>query len=245
MSSILDPVDIKHASIQREELKASWDASFKKNCDKFTDALASNIAKRLLDQFRDQIRDPYRRKVNFENKFKKQIFFNLADDKSLAILTEFKGDDNNLPPFSEWLSKFSEKAPIYDLDTEYFEARMAKVTKIVSEKIQEILTDYTLARENRDLKFKVSYQTTEKPEFSKASSFAANKILFDLWIDEPAPPLESEPSSGLIERYKISRFCSSNLKKTVLAVFFVAILMELIYLRFNSQLTFEGRMLLV
>lgn len=237
MSSISTLLDIKKASTEREVLKASWDADFEKNCDTFADTLASNIAKRLFKQFREEISDPYKKKIGDENKFKKQVGFDIVNDKkSLETLVELT-ENKDLSPFGEWLSTFSEKEASYNLDATYFEAKMALVTKVVSKKIQEILIEYTSVSENRDLKFNVSYQT--------ASTFAVNIIFLDLWFDEPRVPLESKPSSGLIEKYKISRFCSSNLKKTMIAVVFVAFLMELIYLRFNSQLTFEGRMRLV
>lgn len=246
MSSISALLDIKKASTQKEALKASWDADFEENCNKFSDTLASNIAQRLFKQFGQEISDPYKMKIGVENKFRKKVDFDILNDKqSLETLIGLVEEVKELPPFREWLSTFSEKTSSTNLDIRYFEAKVAKVTKTVSEKLQEILIEYSSVPENRNLQFKVSYETPETPGFIKASSFAKNNIFLDLWLETPAVPVESKPSSGLIEKYKISRFCSTNLKKTMIAVVLVAFLMELIYLRFNSQLTFEGRMRLV
>jgi hypothetical protein len=140
--------------------------------------------------------------------------------KKILSLTE---GSEELPPFNEWLTKFSVEQKqseqhyfeenLRGIDREYFEELMAIVGRLAERKLNEIFSEFTSHSEHKDLQFKVEWYRKSDQQFSNPSDFRDNCLRIELWFNEKAIPKQSEEkSSAVIKQHRIRQKELQNLR---------------------------------
>lgn len=140
--------------------------------------------------------------------------------KKIINLTE---GSKELPPFNEWLAKFSAEQKQSDphyfeenlrgIDREYFEELMAIVGRLAEKKLNQIFSDFTSNSEHKDLQFKIEWYRKADHQFSNPSNFRDNCLRIELWFNEKVYLKQiREKSPAVIEQNRVRQKELQNIR---------------------------------
>jgi hypothetical protein len=212
MSSSLPTLDISNFIIEREKTRSTWESDFENNHISFAENLANGIAKQVIENFGNRIKDPYKQSIFSKKKFVSNIPLEFVRSHTAKDIIRFTEGCEKLPPFNEWLTKFSidqKKSEhhfeenLRGIDREYFEELMAIVGRLAEKKLNEIFSELTSNFENKDLQYKVIWYRQTDQQFSNPSDFRDNYLSIELWFNEKTIPQQiGEKGSKAIEQHR-------------------------------------------
>jgi hypothetical protein len=224
MSFSLPALDIRDFIAERQKTRASsWELNFEKNHKTFAKNIACGIAKQVIKELGNTIKDPYQQPISSKNKFVSNVSLEIIKSRTAKKIISFTEGSEELPPFNEWLAKFSVEQKQSDqhyfeenlrgVDRKYFEELMAIVGRVAEKKLNEIFSEFTSNSEHKDLQFKVEWYRKSDQQFSNPSDFRDNCLRIELWFNEKAIPRQiEEKSSAVIEQHRIRQKELQNLR---------------------------------
>lgn len=233
MSSILPTYDVKTFLNTRQAARNAWESDFGTNYKILAEGLAVGIAKQVIEKFGEVIQNPYKVSVNVELKVTSTVCLDITKSTHAQEVTKLATIGAALPPFNEWLSRFSIKQidpeyPHYEtrdveIDKEYFLDLMSIVGELVEKRLKEHLRDFKAKPEHARIQFYASWIRKADSQFS--SFFGKdNSIRVELWLEkdsEPAParsPLVIEHQRKIrLERGQLTR-CAQVIIAVIIAI---------------------------
>lgn len=215
MSVALPTLEVADISIARQTRRNLWERDFEENHRPFADDLALGIARHVIEELGNALKDPYKRTISFKKKLISNISLDLTKSRTANEIINFAQTGKELPPFNEWLTKFStqqkQSEPYFDkrekdVDQQYFENLMAIVGDLAKIKLDEVLHHFRSENKHKDLQFKVEWFRREEQQFSSSSGFMDNCLLIELWFDDKVFPRGvEEKSSTTIEQHRVKQ----------------------------------------
>lgn len=223
MSFSLPILDVENFIAERQETRTlSWESNFEKNHKTFAENIACGIAKQVIEELGNTIKDPYNQPIGSKNKFVSNVSLEIIKSRTAKKIINLTEGSEELPPFNEWLAKFSTEQKQSDqhyfeenlrgVDREYFEELMAIVGRLADKKLNQIFSEFTSNSEHKDLQFKIEWYRKSDQQFSNPSDFRDNCLRIELWFNEKIISKQAEKSSAVIEQHRVRQKELQNIR---------------------------------
>jgi hypothetical protein len=209
----LPALNIRACISERQKITSSWESDFEKNHTAFAENVACGIAKQFIEKLINTIKDPYQKPIDSKNRLVSDISLEITKSRIAKKILRFIEGNNELPPFNDWLTKFSADEKQLDLysieenkkiDRKYFIELMAIVGQLAEKKLSERFSEFTANSEHQNLQFKVEWYQKSDQQLSNPSDFRDNCLRIELWFNEKAIlKLIEEKSPAIIEEHRI------------------------------------------
>lgn len=256
------PLNISNALIYRSnERKENWENSFEKNREAFSRKVSEGIMGNVILKLEETFKDCYRQVPSKTVPLTTNFSFEIVTSKGASALKELVKEGAELPPFKEWIERFSlpnqkigadidltsnfssssliqfpEKEK--GIDREYFQEMMALVGQSVEIQLKKLIQELTSLPQNSSLKAEVVWHRNADQLISNISNSKDNSIDVKIWVEDRAiKELEAITSIGshaLMNQREIRRknqFCKQTLR--IAGVVFIALLAFLVLTKKN------------
>lgn len=235
-------MEIRDLCTGRQNIRDIWESDFEKNHEIFANEVALSIASKVLEDLRNTLSNPYKKPISFEMRLINNISFDITKNSSAKEIIRLAQSSQKLPPFKEWLEKFSaekkesDRPYIYEdnkgIDLKYFQELMAIVGRLAEKKLNEEFDRFKSNSKHKDLQFKVDWYRKEDQQFSSPSDcFRDNCLRIELWFNKEAVLLQKiGKNSVVIEQNRIKQQelrhirTRNNILLSIAAVIFVFVI---------------------
>lgn len=193
----LPELEISHLINERITTRANtWEAAFEINHKIFAENVATGIAKHVLEELANRLKDPYKKAITPKNKLVFCLSLDITRGAHAKELIRFVQNSPELPPFNEWMKKFTpvekqsnhpcfypDDETIKGAEKEYFRKLMAIVGRLAKTNLDELFDAYKLKPQHQDLQYRVQWVRQADQTFSNPSDFIDNCLKIELWVN--------------------------------------------------------------